>query len=107
MRRGGFPTRKAAEAALDRVRDRLDAGVAVDDRQTVAEYLEAWLASKVRLRAATAWSYRYAVDLWTPRIGHIRLEHLSTSTSRPPSPRCSPRPSSEADRSRRRPWRAS
>ena len=76
LRRGGYPTKAAALAALDDVRERIKQGVKVDDQQTVAEYLDAWLASKVRLRATTRWSYEYAINLWKPRLGHIRLEHL-------------------------------
>ena len=46
MRRGGHGTKGAAQRALADVLDRFGAGVAVDDRQTVADYLAAWLAGK-------------------------------------------------------------
>lgn len=43
MRRGGFPTKGAAQVALADVLARHGAGVTVDDRQNVAEYLTGWL----------------------------------------------------------------
>ncbi len=46
MRRSGYPTKGAAQRALDDVLTRYGAGVRVDDRQTVAGYLAAWLDGK-------------------------------------------------------------
>ncbi len=46
MRRSGYPTKTAAHQALTNVLARYGAGVKVDDRQTLAGYLAAWLDSK-------------------------------------------------------------
>ncbi len=44
MRRSGFPTRTAAKTALERVLSCERAGITIDDRQDVADYLTQWLA---------------------------------------------------------------
>lgn len=79
--KGGFATRKEAEAAravlLAAARD----GQVVDrSRLTVGEYLEEWLAAKVEsgnLRPSSAWSYEHYVRSYLrPFIGHLRLSDL-------------------------------
>ena len=79
MRRGGYPTRKAATAALTRVLDCERSGVWLDDRQTVADYLTTWLAEKSRtLKPATAAVYTdYIVKDLIPAFGAIRLEKFN------------------------------
>jgi integrase len=78
-RKGGFATRRDAQAALaeliDRVQKRthLDAG-----KQTTAEYLEEWLAGKAKLRSTTRRAYTIHVSLYlVPGLGHLRLVDLS------------------------------
>ena len=78
MRRGGHATRKAAEGALSGVRDRYGAGVRVDDRETVAKYLRAWIeGERHALKARTHHQYsRHVEHELIPAFGHLRLEHL-------------------------------
>jgi len=78
MRRGGHATKGAAQRALTDVLERFGAGVAVDDRQTVADYLTAWLAGKRHaLKPKTAHQYReYVIKDLVPALGAHRLEQL-------------------------------
>ena len=78
MRRGGHGTKGAAQRALADVLDRFGAGVAVDDRQTVADYLAAWLAGKRHaLKPKTHHQYgEYVVKDLVPALGAHRLERL-------------------------------
>jgi integrase len=80
VKRGGFATKAEAEAALAEVVDQAAKGMVThDDRQTVAAYLESWLAAKVAngLRPTTARSYRQHIDDYlTPELGHLRLRDL-------------------------------
>lgn len=79
MRRCGFPTKAQAHAALHRVLECERAGVHVDDRQTVAEYLHTWLEIKQRsLKPTTLARYRdYIHEDLSPALGPIRLEELT------------------------------
>jgi len=78
IRRGGFPTKKKAQAELDKVLDRTRVGVKNDDRQTVADYLTAWLAAKkLVLKPKTWFDYDRHVQLdIIPQLGVHKLEHL-------------------------------
>lgn len=80
IRRGGFPTKAAAEEALAELVDSARTGqLAHDERQTVAAFLEQWIADKERngLRATTAKSYRQHIrDYITPVIGRLRLRDV-------------------------------
>lgn len=78
LRRGGYPTRSAASRALAGVRARYGAGVTVDDRESLAEYLTAWLhGRRHKLKPTTLHSYRgYVVNDLIPALGTIRLEQL-------------------------------
>lgn len=78
-RRGGFATRREAEAALTDLLDRVNKRTHVDaGRQTVGAYLEQWLAGKAALRSTTARSYREHLDLYLlPTLGHLRLTDLN------------------------------
>jgi integrase len=78
--KGGFATRKLAEAALAELVVDTERGTAVDpQRQTLAEYLTEWLADvEGSLRPSTVRLYRTAVQSWiVPRIGGVRLQDLS------------------------------
>src|SRR5689334_13644809 len=58
MRRRGFGTKTAARKALDDVVTRQGAGVRVDDRETVADYLNSWLRDmRHKLKPKTWQSY--------------------------------------------------
>jgi hypothetical protein len=76
-RRGGFATAKEAERARDAVLARLDAGYVVDDRETLGDYLDRWLAGKRKLRPTTRRMYGDHIDKhWKPAIGHLPLEKI-------------------------------
>ncbi|USX56248.1 tyrosine recombinase XerC [Lentzea sp. HUAS12] len=78
-RRGGFATKADAQAALGKVLEYERTGIVIDDRQTVATYLESWLRTKaLTLKPTTMANYHAYVhkDL-LPHIGSIRLEDLS------------------------------
>ena len=70
IRRGGFDTKREAQAALDEIRGRAAKGVDVGRRLTVRQYLDEWVASKSR-------SYQQHVrDLWVPQLGGLDLTAL-------------------------------
>ena len=77
LKRGGFSTQAAAEQALDGVRRRLATGFDVDDKQTVEEWLESWLAAKRSLRVTTARNYRGHITTYlVPHLGRLPIELL-------------------------------
>jgi integrase len=79
MRRGSYPTKGAAQRALSDVLARYGAGVKVDDRETVAGYLAAWLDGK-RHALKPKTMYRYTEILakeLVPALGALPLEQLS------------------------------
>jgi integrase len=79
LRRGGFATQAADRSALHRVLACERAGVHSDDRQTVAEYLAAWIEHKAHtLKPTTMARYRdYITKDLSPALGAIRLEELT------------------------------
>jgi integrase len=79
MRRCGFTTQRQAHAALRRVLTCKQAGIHVDDQQTVADYLNQWLEYKqTRLKATTMARYTdYVRKDLSPALGAIRLEDLT------------------------------
>jgi hypothetical protein len=80
IKRGGYATKAEAETALTDLADQANKGMIThDDRQTVAVYLETWLAGKVAngLRPTTARSYSQHInDYLVPELGHLRLRDL-------------------------------
>jgi hypothetical protein len=79
MRRCGFLTQGQALTALHRVLACEQAGIHLDDRQTVAEYLNRWLEYKERmLKPTTLVRYTdYVRKDLSPALGAIRLEDLT------------------------------
>ena len=77
-RRGGFPTRRAAEAALAELQDQVNKRSHLEPTtMTVAEYLESWLAGKAAIVANTSRCYRSHLDLYLiPGLGHLPLARL-------------------------------
>jgi integrase len=62
------------------VRRRVRTGQQLDQRRTVAEWLNLWLAGKQRLRDSSTASYAAHIRLYfNPIIGHIRLDRLQVS----------------------------
>ncbi len=78
----GFDRRKDAERELSAILQRLDNGVYVEPaRQTVAVYLDAWLAAqRSRLRPATLESYTSVIGAHVvPELGHVALAKLTAA----------------------------
>lgn len=78
MQRRGFPSKRAAQEALQNVLDRHGAGVKVDDRETTGDRLSAWLAIKRSTVKPTTW-HNYAEHVnkdLIPALGPIKLEQL-------------------------------
>lgn len=78
--KGGFPTRRAAEAALADRLNKLGMGeVVIEDRRLMADYLGEWLTGMRLTLATTAWTnYRSILNLYVlPRIGQLRLTSLT------------------------------
>jgi integrase len=80
-RKGGFATRREAQAALVDLLDRVQKRTHVDaGRQSVGEYLDLWMAGKVGLRSSTRRSYEEHLRLYLkPGLGHHRLADLDTT----------------------------
>jgi integrase len=76
--KGGFRTRKAAEAALRELVASVDAGKYVErSTRTVGDYLDEWLeVVRPRLRPTSVNSYRQAVGHIKGRVGAVPLQSL-------------------------------
>lgn len=83
MRKRGFPTRRAAQAALTKVLRDLDTGAHVDpSRLTLAHYIDQqWLPNaRMRLRPSTLHSYQRNLRLHVlPTLGQTPLQRLTGS----------------------------
>ena len=79
-RKSGFATRKEAEKWFDKKKDQLERGLTgIDDKTTVAKYLDHWLEN-ASVGAGTRRMYEsYARCFVVPAIGHIRLCDLKPS----------------------------
>ncbi len=79
-RKGGFATRKDAEAWFDKKKAQLERGfVGIDERTTLADYLKHWLAG-LSVGAGTLRMYEsYARRFVVPALGRIRLCDLKPS----------------------------
>jgi len=84
-RKGGFATRRAAQAALIDLLDRVQKRTHVDaGKITVGHYLDQWLAGKGKLRPGTRRTYNDHIRLYLrPALGHLRLEDLTTADIEP------------------------
>lgn len=82
VRRRGFPTKKAAAEALAIVVAERSRGTYVrPTKQTVAEYLEEWMASKYDVKPSTLDSYRQLIRAYVaPTIGAVPLSRLDAAT---------------------------
>jgi hypothetical protein len=78
-RKGGFATRRQAQAALADLLDRVYKCTHVDvAKTTVSQYLGEWLAGKGQLRATTRRSYQEHLQLYLePGLGHLLLTELT------------------------------
>jgi integrase len=85
-RRQGFPTRAAAQDALTDLAGDVRRGTALSNAQlriTVGEYVDSWLAGRVKIRPATRRSYSLVIrDYIKPGLGRIPLAELNTPTVR-------------------------
>ena len=85
-KRGGFPTKAAAEEALAESLARCaQRGVAAERnmsgrRQLLGNYLTLWLDGKPDIKPATRFSYADHISRFLiPHLGHLRLEDLAVS----------------------------
>ena len=79
MRRSGFATKTDAADALTKVLECERSGVRLDDTETVASYLTAWLETRSQsLKPNTVARYRdYIHNDLIPAFGAVRLERLT------------------------------
>ncbi|WHM35451.1 site-specific integrase [Streptomyces sp. BPTC-684] len=79
VRRGGFPTQDSAEQALGRFLEGEAGGYNADPSQTVAAYLNTWLAAKALvLKPTTMARYRdYVRNDLIPAFGTLKLDQLA------------------------------
>ncbi|WP_424217049.1 tyrosine-type recombinase/integrase (plasmid) [Streptomyces sp. BI20] len=78
-RKGGFLTAKEAEKAAQKLWDEAHQGVDVQNRESVGDYLNRWLAIRVDLKRSTRADYRDFLDRWfLPLLGHLKLRDLRT-----------------------------
>jgi hypothetical protein len=71
VRRGGYPTRRAAEAARDELLER-SCAERTTQTWTVARWLRYWLTTRSSIRPSTLRSYTEHVDQHLlPRLGRI------------------------------------
>jgi integrase len=79
VRRGGFASQDSAEQALRRFLEGEASGFDADPNQTVAAYLEAWLAAKALvLKPTTMARYRdYVRNDLVPAFGTLKLDQLA------------------------------
>jgi len=81
FRRKAFPTQKSAQKALTEFLGQLDSGIQLgSDRQTVADYLEAWIdtySKTADVKPGTIRQHRINIDTYLkPRIGNLKLSEL-------------------------------
>jgi integrase len=80
VRRGGFATKKDAQAWLDEANGKAARGADVTRKITVGVYLAEWLAGKRNLRETTRRSYQqHITDYLVPHLGRIELGALRRS----------------------------
>lgn len=80
MRRGGYATREAAEAALREAKAKSEGGGDPSLRITLARYLEDWLELRVDLKPAVRRNYGFAIRTYlVPLLGHIELTRLRSA----------------------------
>lgn len=81
LRKGGYTTKREAQAALAVIVGQVSAGDYRDDeKQTLSTYLQHWIARQVEdgLRPSTERGYRSYIDHdITPALGHVRLGRLT------------------------------
>ncbi len=78
LTKGGFASKKLAEAALAEVLQSLGAGTHVArDPQTVGEWIDSWLVTVApKIRVSTLRDYRLGLERVKGRLGLIKLQEL-------------------------------
>lgn len=73
----GFSTKRAAEEALAKEVDLLDAGFSPDRSLTVGQFFMDWMLGKRNLRPTTRRNYEYTINRYlAPALGSVRLRDL-------------------------------
>jgi hypothetical protein len=77
-KQGGFATERTARNAINIAVGDIQSGTWVDcPKTTVGEYLDQWLAGKIKLRSSTRRSYCEHIELYLkPGLGHILMGEL-------------------------------
>lgn len=78
MRRGGFDSKEAAEAAREKAKETLRKGADPSERVKLGEYLTKWLANRPDLKPSTRHGYEVNISTYLiPLLGHIYLGRLT------------------------------
>ncbi|MCY0923505.1 MULTISPECIES: site-specific integrase [unclassified Streptomyces] len=78
-RKGGFLTQKKAEEAAQKLWDEADAGIDIDAKITVADYLRTWVTNRVDLKDGTREEYEADIEkVFIPALGHFMMRELRT-----------------------------
>lgn len=79
--RESFPTEREALDGIAELKQRVEQGVTLDKRATVAEYVDMWLrdvAPTTGIKETTLEDYRKALDLWVkPHVGTVKVARLT------------------------------
>ncbi|MFE4870889.1 tyrosine recombinase XerC [Streptomyces sp. NPDC056682] len=78
-RKGGFVTQKKAEEAAQKLWDEAHAGVDIDSKETVAQYLRRWISNRVDLKIGTREEYEADIEkVYIPALGFLSMRELRT-----------------------------
>ncbi|MFC5775117.1 site-specific integrase [Ectobacillus antri] len=80
--KGGFSTKKEAQAALAKLQTEIQEGSYIEtSKDTLESFLRFWLQSKkINLKESTYFMYERSIDHYIiPKIGQVRLENLKTA----------------------------
>jgi integrase len=77
LQRSGFRTKAEAQEALEQAQELAKRGARLDQKLTYGQWLDEWLAAKLKIKERTKDGYRSHVRLYLkPHLGHIELTKL-------------------------------
>jgi integrase len=77
MRRGGFESRDAAQAAYDEAKAMIRRGGDPANRELAGDYLRKWLDERIDLKATARRTYGITVNTYLiPLLGHVEMTQL-------------------------------
>ncbi|MFF4605205.1 tyrosine recombinase XerC [Streptomyces sp. NPDC001339] len=78
-RKGGFLTKTDAEDAAQKLWDEAHAGIDIDSKETVADYLRRWIGNRADLKDGTREEYEDDLENgFIPALGHLTMRELRT-----------------------------